>query len=132
MARTGSPRDLALEELFRAPPTEFTATRDALAKRLKNDGDPEGAAELKKLRRPPVVAYVLNQLARAHADDVAELVDVGRELARAQRKAVRGETATGLREAIARQREVVASLTARTSALMKELGVSPAGHLDEI
>lgn len=125
-------RDSALEELFRTPPATFTKTRDTLAKRLKDEGEDEAAAELKKLRRPSVVAFVLNQLSRAHADDVAELVDVGRELARAQRKAIRGEAPTGLREAIARQREVVASLTSKTTALMKKLGVSTSSHLDEV
>lgn len=125
-------RDSALEELFRTPPATFTKTRDALAKRLKDEGEDAAAAELKKLRRPSVVAFVLNQLSRAHADDVAELVDVGRELARAQRKAIRGEATTGLREAIARQREVVASLTSKTTALMKKLGVSTSSHLDEV
>lgn len=125
-------RDSALEELFRTPPATFTKTRDTLAKRLKDEGDDDGAAELEKLRRPSVVAFVLNQLSRAHADDVAELVDVGRELARAQRKAIRGEATTGLREAIARQREVVASLTSKTTALMKKLGVSTSSHLDEV
>jgi len=125
-------RDSALEELFRTPPATFTKTRDTLAKRLKDEGEDDVAAELKKLRRPSVVAFVLNQLSRAHADDVAELVDVGRELARAQRKAIRGEATTGLREAIARQREVVASLTSKTTALMKKLGVSTSSHLDEV
>lgn len=132
MAAATASRDAALEELFRTPPASFTKTRDALAKRLKTEGDDEAAAELKKLRRPSVVAFVLNQLSRAHADDVADLVDVGRELARAQRKAIRGEATTGLREAIARQREVVSSLTSKTTALMRKLGVSTSSHLDEV
>jgi hypothetical protein len=132
MAKGGTDLDHALDELFAASPAEFTAKRDALAKELKASGDAASAADVKGQRKPTQIAWVLNQLARRHADDLAELVDVGRELARAQRKALRGEKGTELREAIARQRSVVSGLTAKTAALMKELGVSPVGHLDEV
>lgn len=124
--------DAALEELYGAPPAEFTSRRDALAKELKAAGDTAGAAEVKARKKPTQIAYVLNQIARAHAHDVAELVDVGRELARAQRKALRGETGHDLRDAITRQRSVVSELTAKASATMRDLGIDPAGHLDEI
>ncbi|MDB5213626.1 MAG: hypothetical protein JWO86_1553 [Myxococcaceae bacterium] len=125
-------RDQALDELYGASPAEFTGKRDALAKALKAEGDVAGANEIKAQRKPTQIAYVLNQLARKHADDLADLVDVGRELARAQRKALRGEAGHDLRDAIARQRSVVSGLTAKTASLMGELGVSPTGHLDEI
>jgi hypothetical protein len=132
MAKRGTDLDHALDELYAVSPAEFTAKRDALAKSLKAAGDARSATEVKGRRKPTQVAYVLNQLARRHADDLAELVDVGRELVRAQRKALRGEAGTDLRDAIARQRTVVAALTSKTAALMKSLGVSPVGHLDEI
>ncbi len=128
----GTELDAALDELYGASPAEFTPRRDALAKRLKESGDAAGALELKARRKPTQLAYVLNQLARRHADDVAELVDVGRELARAQRKALRGEAGHDLRDAIARQRSVVAGLTSKAARLMTELGVAVSGHLDEI
>jgi hypothetical protein len=128
----GTELDAALDELYGAAPAEFTPRRDALAKRLKEAGDAAAASELKARRKPTQLAYVLNQLARRHADDVAELVDVGRELARAQRKALRGEAGHDLRDAIARQRGVVAGLTSKAAKLMGELGVAVSGHLDEI
>jgi hypothetical protein len=131
-ASGASTRDQALDELYRASPGTFTGKRDALAKELKAAGDVEGSSALKALRKPSQIAYVLNQLARRHADDLAELVDVGRELARAQRKALRGEAGSDLRDAIARQRSVVAGLTAKTATLMGELDVPTTGHLDEI
>jgi hypothetical protein len=127
-----STRDQALDELYAASPADFTAKRDALAKALKAAGDVAGSSEVKAHRRPTQIAYVLNQLARKYAVDLAELVDVGRELARAQRKALRGEPGSDLRDAIARQRSVVAGLTAKTATLMAELGVPTTGHLDEI
>lgn len=123
----------ALDELYATPPDAFTKTRDALAKRLKTEGDEAASAKVKGARKPTQIAYVLNQLARRHPDDVAALVDVGRELARAQRKALRGGNAAGeLREAIAHQREVVSALTRKTASLMTDLEVNANGHLDEV
>lgn len=121
--------DRALDALYAESPANFTKKRDELVRELARAED---KAELKNRRKPTQIAWVLNQLSRRHADDVADLVDVGRELARAQRKAVRDGGASGLREAIARQREVVSRLTNETATLMRELGVSPSGHLDEI
>jgi hypothetical protein len=131
-ANGGTSLDAALDELYGASPAEFTAKRDALAKALKSSANAAGAADVKGRRKPTQLAYVLNQLARRHADELAELVDVGRELLRAQRKALRGDAGHDLRAAIARQRSVVSELTTRTAALMGELGVPVTGHLDEI
>jgi hypothetical protein len=127
-----SAREQALDELYASSPAAFTAKRDALAKALKAAGEVAGASELEALRKPTQIAYVLNQLARRHADVLADLVDVGRELARAQRKTLRGEAGSDLRDAIARQRSVVAGLTAKTATLMAELGVPTTGHRDEV
>jgi hypothetical protein len=132
MAKGASSLDQALDELYAASPAEFTGKRDALAKQLKAAGDAAASAEVKAQRKPTQIAYVLNQLARKHADDLADLVDVGRELARAQRKALRGEAGADLRDAITRQRSVVRALTEKTAALMGTLGVPATGHLDEI
>lgn len=125
--------DAAIDELYANAPDAFTKKRDALAKRLKAEGNAGAAASVKSLRKPTQIAHVLNQVARRFADEVGELVDVGRELARAQRKTLRGGDASGdLRAAIGRQREVVRDLTTKTGKLMSELGLSATGHLDEI
>lgn len=129
----GSDVDAEIDELYANAPDAFTKKRDELAKRLKADGNGVAAAAVKALRKPTQIAYVLNQVARRFADEVGELVDVGRELARAQRKALRGGDASGdLRAAIGRQRDVVRDLTTKTGKLMTEIGVSATGHLDEI
>ena len=125
--------DAAIDELYANAPDAFTKKRDELAKRLKSEGNANASAAVKALRKPTQIAYVLNQVARRFADEVGELVDVGRELARAQRKALRGGDASGdLRAAIGRQRDVVRDLTTKAGGLMREIGVSATGHLDEI
>jgi hypothetical protein len=125
-------REAALEELYASTPDAFAAKRDAIARRLVREGHADAAAEVKARRRPTPLAYVLNQLARRHPEDLAELVDLGRELARAHRGALRGGRGPDLREAIGRQRSAINRLTAKTTSLMRGLGMTPDGHLAEI
>ena len=131
MTKRGSDVEQSIDALYEAAPAAFTKERDALAKRLKAQASDAASARVKALRKPTAIAYVLNQLARRHPDELAELVDVGRVLARAQRKALRGEAGNDLRDAITKQRAVVTALTAQTAAVMKELGLA-GGHLDAI
>ncbi len=98
--------EAALDSLYAAPPEEFLATRKKLAKEVN--------PTIGSRRKPTTAAYVLNQLARRHAKDVESLVDVGRELARAQR---RGE---GLREAIEKQRSTVELVTKDAALVMRQ------------
>ena len=50
----------AVRELFTLPPEEFVAARDRLAAELKEAGKADEAAEVKRLRRPSVVAWAVN------------------------------------------------------------------------
>jgi len=54
------------DELFRLPLSEFTAARNALAAKLKKDGDSEESDRIKALAKPPVSAWVVNQLYWKH------------------------------------------------------------------
>ena len=49
------------EKLYGLPPSEFTAARNARAKKLKQD-DPELAAAVAALPKPSVAAAALNEL----------------------------------------------------------------------
>ena len=57
-----------VDDLYGLAPSEFVAARDALAKQLRDAGDRERAAAVKKLRRPSATAAALNLAARAHPD----------------------------------------------------------------
>ena len=118
--------EAALDALYAAKPEDFVATRAALAKKH----GAKVAAALKKRRKPTQTAYALNQLARRHPDAIADLVDAGRMLARAQRKALRGDAAD-VRDAIERQRTVIRDRMADVATLVDELGID-AAHLPAI
>lgn len=129
----GDAREKAIDELYGLSPEAFTKRRDALAKELRAAGDREGAGVLATLRRPTKVAHLLNQVARRATDEVTALVDLGRELARVQRRAIRGQAgADELRGAIARQREAIADLVKRARAVAAELDLPAGGVVDEV
>ena len=121
----------ALDELYGETPDRFVLKRAELAKAAKAAGDKELASQIEQRRKPTTTAWILNQLARRRPDDVAALVDAGRALQRAQRKAMRGE-ASDLRGAIQKQRDVVASVAETTAHMMDTLGVDAEQHLPDV
>lgn len=84
--------------------------RDRLAKQLRASGDRDAAAAVKKLRRPTVVAWALNQVARTHGAAIEELAEVTSAVERSQAAAVGSGDPGGLREASQRRRQLIASL----------------------
>jgi hypothetical protein len=66
--------------LYALMPEEFVAARDALAAQARADGDRDAAARIKALRRPTVVAWLANLLARERPDEVRELGRIGAAL----------------------------------------------------
>lgn len=100
--------------LYRGEPDAFVAARDRLAKELRAGGDREAAAAVRKLRRPTVVAWAVNQVVRTHREEVEELMEATADVQRAQAAALGGEDpghASGsLREAAHRRRRAVATL----------------------
>jgi hypothetical protein len=76
--------DTRLDELFASEPKEFTPTRDALVRDLKAMGRADEATDVKALRKPTVAVAAVNRVARERPDQVAELVDLGTDLAAIQ------------------------------------------------
>lgn len=68
------------DDLYRLPPEEFTAARDALAKRLRAAKDREKADEVQRLRRPSALAWALNQVARSDGELIESVLAAGDEL----------------------------------------------------
>ncbi len=116
-----------VDELFALPLDEFTAARNALAKRLKQDGDSDAAEQVRALPKPSVAAWTVNQLARREPDAIRSLLNVAARLRSAQERSLQGErTADELRAAQAEEREVIRALTRRGEAALRDAG-RPAG-----
>jgi hypothetical protein len=102
--------DDAVRDLYQAKHDEFVAERKRLADALRAAGDRAGAAKLVKLARPPVSAWVVNQLYWHARDAFDELF----------------ATAARLREgdlgAAAAHREVAAKLRQRAANVLADAG----------
>jgi hypothetical protein len=114
-----------VDQLYELEPAQFVAARDGLARRLRAGGDREAAEAVKKLRRPTVVAWALNQVARSHPDEIAQLIAAGAAVGRAQAQAVGGGAPAELREATRRRRQIASQLARAATEL------AGAAHHDE-
>jgi hypothetical protein len=103
--------ETALDDLYAVDPDAFTERRNALAKRLKADGDPDGAARVRALRKPVRSAWAVNRLVREDRPGVDALLSVGDRLRAAQRRALSGGGADELRERSDERRRLVSGLT---------------------
>src|SRR5206468_2630741 len=99
-----------LDRLYGSPLEGFVAARDEAARKLRQDGHADVARQVTELRKPTVSAWAVNQLARRHAERLAELLDRGERLRTAHRAAVAGRGASGLAAAGRAERQVVAEL----------------------
>lgn len=108
-------------DLYGLDPDQFVAARDELVKRLRAEGDRTSAAEVAKLRRPPAVAWALNQVARREPDLVTAVLDRGAALRAAMEQAVGGD-ASGLRDAQQHERHAVDRAVAAAGRLLAGRG----------
>lgn len=95
------------DELYAASPDDFVTARDALARALRADGDREGAAAVRALRKPTRAAWAVNVAVRERPQAAAELADAARRLQDVQQEVLAGGDATLLRAADVRAREAV-------------------------
>jgi hypothetical protein len=117
-----------IDRLFELPLDEFTAERNALAKRLKQEGDAEAAEQVRGLAKPSVAAWAVNQLARREPDALRSLLNVAARLRSAQERSLQGERAADeLRAAQAEERTVIRELTQRAGELLREGGRPASG-----
>lgn len=116
---------MALPEAARAllalPPDRFVAERDALARALAAKGD-RAAAEVKKLRRPVGLAWLLNHLARERRDDVDALIRAGDRLRAGHRRAVAGGGPGELRKAEEEVRDRARALRSEAARALEGAG----------
>jgi hypothetical protein len=111
-------RDERVARLYGLPLEQFTAERNALAAELRSEGDGEGGAAVKALKKPSAAAWAVNQLVRAEPDLVDALLGAGGELRQAHRQAASGRGAAQLRAAADAERAAVEALMARAPAAL--------------
>jgi hypothetical protein len=132
--RTVAVVDLEAEigRLYELRPEEFVAARDEFGRRLREAGDRAAAERVRRLRRPTVAAWAVNQVARRQPELVAELLEAGDKLRQAQRRALSGLRDSGLRAAATERRKVLDRLVAAAGGVLVEAGRPPESHQEAI
>ena len=123
MKHTGK-LDQDVDELFKLPLGEFIAARDALAKRLKQNGRPDDAALVKALAKPPVSAWAVNQLYWNHRAAFEELLAAGQRFHKAQTSGAAAKVAN-MRGSLEARRAALAELSDLASSVLSDAGHSP-------
>lgn len=108
-----------VEALFRAPLAEFTLARDSLAARLRKAGHSEAATTVRRLRKPTVPVWTVNQLAATDAARIKQLLEAVDQLRRAH-----FTDAETIRRATRNQREALHRLLERAEALLADAGLT--------
>jgi hypothetical protein len=106
-----------LDRLYGLPLNEFTAARDEIAKRLRDEGERDLADEVKALRKPSVAVWLVNQLARDREVDIKRLLKAGEALGKAQ--------ASATRESFQQARADEQHALERLASAAREAGVGP-------
>jgi hypothetical protein len=117
-----APTDV-VEQLYGAPLDEFVALRNARAKELRVDGRREEADAVKRLRKPSVAGWAVNQIRRSDPDAIEGLMAAGAALRQAR--------SGGLRNATREEREAVTDLVDRAAHVLREAGREPGSAMLE-
>ncbi len=112
-----------IDRLYELPLDEFTKTRDELARRLKAAGDTEGAAEVRRARKPTLPAWAANQVVRNAPVEWERYRNAVREL---REKHGKRSSVAELRDATRAQREALRASETQVAHLLAKHG-HPAG-----
>lgn len=110
--------DDVADELYGLDPADFVEIRTARAKEARESGDKTLAKEITTLRRPTLVAWLVNMLAREHSDDVESLLELGEALRDAQRHLAGDD----LRKLTTQRQQVVRAMARQAAALATDHG----------
>ena len=122
-----------VRSLYGETPERFIEARDALAARLKTEGRPDEATAVKRMKKPTVPAWALNQLAARDPAGVDALIDAGSEIRAAQQAALStGGRADRLRDAVAARRTAVVRLSNAAAEILREAGKGAGAHVDDV
>jgi hypothetical protein len=103
--------DRELDALYDLPLEEFTKARNDLAGRLRKAHQSEAAAAVRGLKKPSVVAWAANRLARDEPKLTSALLAAGEQLRETQQRAIAGNAkAEEVADASAAERESIRGL----------------------
>lgn len=112
-----------IDALYQGPLGEFTASRNALEKRVKAEQGKEAGAAIKALEKPSVSAWAVNQLYWRYRTDFDRMLRSGDDLRASQQKRMAGRD-VDVNAAIDARREALSKLMGRAAAILEEGGTT--------
>jgi len=131
MADPAKGHEAHIDALYALSLDGFTAARDELAGRLRREGEADAGAEVKRLRKPTVAAWPLNQLRRTDPARSDELVEAGRRLRGGQEGLLAGGGREPLQRAVADERRLVGELARHAERELVAAGRPVSGAVQE-
>ncbi len=121
-------------DLYGLPLERFTAARNELAKALRKAGQRDQATAVRKLRKPTVAAWAVNQLVRTQRRDVQTLFAAGDALQAAQADLLQRKAGReALHQASDDERTAVDRLIQKARGLLDDDGHEPtAATIDRV
>jgi hypothetical protein len=110
--------DDVADELYALPPEQFIAARNARAQAAKAAGDKETAARIAGLRKPTVLAWLVNLLVRQLPDEIGAFLDLGDAL----REATATLSGPELRQLSGQRHRLVQALVRQARELARQAG----------
>ncbi|MCW2962755.1 MAG: hypothetical protein JWO17_7 [Actinomycetia bacterium] len=118
--------DRELDALYNLPLEEFTKARNDLVSRLRKAHQSEAAAEVRVLKKPSLVAWAANRLARDEPKLTAALLEAGEHLRETQQRALAGNAKPEeVADAAAVERETIRALLTAARAEFGDRATSP-------
>lgn len=114
VVKTGTVPNSEIDELYRRPLAEFTAARNALAKRLGKTDPP-----LKDLQKPSVAAWAVNQLFWRERPTYDGLIQSSERLRAEHRNLLAGKP-SNIRDAEKAHRDAIRSASEKVKAILAE------------
>jgi hypothetical protein len=119
MAKRGSDINADIDALFQGSLADFTAARNALAKRLKGEGRTLDAERVKALAKPPAPAWAVNQLYWQDPKAIDRLLALGERV----RKAQTGHSKNAdLRALLDEKKQMTSALVTKATAILEKAG----------
>jgi len=111
--------DQDTDELYKVPLSEFVRVRDAIAARRKAAGDKDGAAEVRRARKPSLPAWAANQVVRNAPSEWERLRAAAAALRKGHEK---GTSPDAIRQASREQREALQACESRAAGFLVASG----------
>ena len=115
-------RDKQIDQLYSAPLDKFVERRNEFARSLRKDANRQAADEVRKLRKPTLPAWTVNQLARREKMRLRGLLTAGERLRKAHEELLVGGSPEALQQGRDGERRAIAELVGAAEALLKEAG----------